>query len=315
MDFIKRIYSCVKKALPVALKTSFWFLKIMLPVSFFVMLLSFFDILPYLSSFAAPLFGLAGLSGDAALVFATSIFTNIYTVVALLATLDFSVRESLILAVMCMISHNFILETLVLKKTGSSVVSMVVLRIVMSFVAAVCLNLLLPGMAEKMISKPPVSMEFADALIAWLKESLILSLKVVGLISLLMVVQRMLEEFGILKWLSALLGPLMVVFGLPRSVSFLWLVGNTLGLAYGAAVIMDYAQSGKLTKKEGNLLNYHLAVSHSLLEDPLLFAVLGLPLLWLIVPRVILAVAVVWLRKAAYAFGERCEGKRAKVTV
>ena len=65
----KQVIDCVKKVVPVAFRTSLWFLKLMLPVSFFVMLLSYFDILPYFSAFASPLFTLLGLPGDAALVF------------------------------------------------------------------------------------------------------------------------------------------------------------------------------------------------------------------------------------------------------
>lgn len=293
----KRVTDCIKKVLPVAFRTSVWFLKIMLPVSFCVMLLSHFEILPYLSSFAAPLFTLLGLPGDAALVFVTSIFTNIYTVIALISTLDFSVREGVILAMMCLISHNYLVETLVQKKTGSSAIAMVTLRFVCSFIAAACLNFILPDMTTRLVHQPLADLGFTDTLLNWLYNSLILSLKVVVIISVLMVLQRLLEEFGILKWVSSLLGPVMDIFGLPRQVSFLWLVGNTLGLAYGSAVLMDYAREGKLTGRDADLLNYHLAVSHSQLEDPLLFAVLGLPVLWLIIPRMILAIIVVWLRR------------------
>lgn len=292
-----KIRECIKKVLPVALRTSVWFLKIMLPVSFCVMLLSYFNILPYLSSFAAPVFTLLGLPGDAALVFVTSIFTNIYTVIALMSNMDFSVREGVILAMMCLISHNYLVETLVQKKTGSSAVAMVVLRFTCSFIAAFILNLLLPDMGSRLAYQPAVALGLTETLQNWLQNSMILSLKVVVIISVLMVVQRLLEEFGILKWLSSLLGPVMDVFGLPRPVAFLWLVGNTLGLAYGSAVLMDYAKQGRLTEKEADLLNFHLAVSHSQLEDPLLFAVLGLPVLWLIIPRIVLAIIVVWMRR------------------
>lgn len=292
-----KIRECIKKVLPVALRTSVWFLKIMLPVSFCVMLLSYFNILPYLSSFAAPVFTLLGLPGDAALVFVTSIFTNIYTVIALMSNMDFSVREGVILAMMCLISHNYLVETLVQKKTGSSAVAMVVLRFTCSFIAAFILNLLLPDMGSRLAYQPAIALGLTETLQNWLQNSLILSLKVVVIISVLMVVQRLLEEFGILKWLSSLLGPVMDVFGLPRQVAFLWLVGNTLGLAYGSAVLMDYAKQGRLTEKEADLLNFHLAISHSQLEDPLLFAVLGLPVLWLIIPRIVLAMIVVWMRR------------------
>ena len=272
-SYSARVWGCVKKALPVAIKTSIWFLKIMLPVSLFVTLLSYFTILPYISSFASPLFTLIGLPGDAALVFVTSIFTNIYTVIALLSTLDFSVRESLIMATMCLISHNFVVETIVLQKTGSSAVWMVILRIVGSFVAAIGLNWLLPEMNEKMMVKTAISFGFGETMLHWLESSVMLGLKIVLVISGLMILQRLLEEFGILKILSAMLSPLMRLFGLNPNVAFLWLVGNTVGLAYGSAIMMDYVKMGKLGHQETDLLNHHLAISHSQLEDPLLLQV------------------------------------------
>lgn len=293
----ERIFGCVRKAVPVALKTSCWFLKIMLPVSFFVTLLSYFDVLPYLSSFAAPLFRLLGLPGDAALVFVTSIFTNIYTVIALIVTLDFSVREGVILAVMCLISHGFIVETLVQKKTGSAALRMILLRLAGSFIAAIGLNYVMPDMPEVLSATTGVSTGFQATLLAWFKSSLELCVKVVVIIVSLMVLQRLLEEFGILKILSRLFTPLMYLFGLSASASFLWIVGNTVGLAYGSAIMMDYADSGKLERKEADLLNHHLAVSHSELEDPLLFMIIGLPIMWLILPRLILAIIAVWERR------------------
>ena len=299
-SYSTRVWGCVKKALPVAIKTSVWFLKIMLPVSLFVTLLSYFNILPYISSFASPLFTLIGLPVDAALVFVTSIFTNIYTVIALLSTLDFSVRESLIMATMCLISHNFVVETIVLQKTGSSAVWMVILRVLGSFVAAIGLNWLLPEMNGKMMAETVTSLGFWETMLHWLESSVMLGLKIVLVISGLMILQRLLEEFGILKILSAMLSPLMRLFGLNPDVAFLWLVGNTVGLAYGSAIMMDYAKMGKLVHKEADLLNHHLAISHSQLEDPLLFVVMGLPVGWLIFPRVVLAMLVVWVRRGVY---------------
>lgn len=295
-----RFWKCVRKAVPVAMKTSMWFLKIMLPVSLFVTLLSYFNILPYISSFAAPLFTLIGLPGDAALVFVTSIFTNIYTVIALLATLDFSVRESLIMATMCLISHNFIVETLVLQKTGSSARGMIFLRVAGSFVAGIVLNWILPEMGGKMMAETAVAMNLGDTLIHWLESSLTLCVKIVLMITGLMILQRVLEEFGVLKIFSSMLSPLMRVFGLKPDVAFLWLVGNTVGLAYGSAIMLEYAKEGKLAHQEADLLNYHLAISHSQLEDPLLFMVMGLPIGWLIFPRVVLAIIVVWIRRGIY---------------
>ena len=297
----ERIFKCVRNAVPVALRTSCWFLKIMLPVTLFVTLLSYFGILPYLSSLTAPLFRFLGLPGDAALVFVTSIFTNIYTVIALIVTLDFTVREGIILAVMCLISHGFIIETLVQKKTGSAALRMVLLRLSGSLIAAVGLNWVLPQMPEVLSSTMGTAVGFTETMLTWLKGSLIL--------------QRLLEEFGILKVLSRLFAPLMYLFGLPASTSFLWIVGNTVGLAYGAAIMMDYGASGYLNRREADLLNHHLAVSHSELEDPLLFMVIGLPVFWLIIPRLILAILAVWERRLELKLSEMGKLKNYRVSI
>ena len=158
----ERIIGCIRKVWPVALKTSCWFLKIMLPVSFVVMLLTYFQVLPAVSAVVAPLFTRIGLPGDAALVFVTGIFTNIYTVIALLSNMDFTVREGILLAMMCLISHNYPVETLVQKKTGSAGWKMVLLRFTCSFIAAAVLNLILPEFAGRMIAQPSVDLGFRD---------------------------------------------------------------------------------------------------------------------------------------------------------
>lgn len=181
---------------------------------------TYFQVLPAVSAVVAPLFTRIGLPGDAALVFVTGIFTNIYTVIALLSNMDFTVREGILLAMMCLISHNYPVETLVQKKTGSAGWKMVLLRFTCSFIAAAVLNLILPEFAGRMIAQPSVDLGFRDTLFNWLQTSLWLSLKVVALITGLMILQRLLEEFGILKWISSLLGPGMQLLGLPRQVAF-----------------------------------------------------------------------------------------------
>ena len=65
-----------------------------------------------------------------------------------------------------------------------------------------------------------------DDYLQYAPAALMLGLKIVLVISGLMILQRLLEEFGILKILSAMLSPLMRLFGLNPDVAFLWLVGN-----------------------------------------------------------------------------------------
>nr|WP_320118132.1 nucleoside recognition domain-containing protein [uncultured Marinifilum sp.] len=291
-----KLRQAVKLALPKAFATTKWLLSIMLPVSFGVMILNYTGVLSLISSYLAPAFELIGLPGESAFVLLTSIFTNIYTAIAVITSLGLEGRVLTILAVMCLVAHGFVIETAVLKKTGSSVVRMVLLRLLGSFAMGAILNILLPADTSVTISAVSVTSEsFYVMFIAWLQSSLVLVIKLIVLIALLMIFQKILELFGIINWISKILKPLQVVMGLPESTSFSWIVANTLGLAYGSAIIMEQVEEGKMTSEDADLLNHHIAVSHSQLEDPLLFAAIGVPLGWMIIPRLLLGIIVVWL--------------------
>lgn len=269
----------------------------MLPVTFGVLLLDYSGILAIISGWFTPFFEMIGLPGKSALVLLTSVFANIYSAIAVITTLGFEYRSALILAVMCLISHAFIIEAAVIRKTGSNIFYMLGLRLIMSFLAAFLLNIILPdfeGMVGMYIASETA---FTVMFYNWFINSIVLVIKVIVLIVLLMFLQKILEEFGIIQYLIKFLRPLMKLMGLPEDTTFAWIVANTLGLGYGSAIIIDLVEEGGLDKKSVELLNNHLVVSHSLLEDPLLFVAIGLPLGWLIIPRLILAVAVVWLRR------------------
>jgi len=302
----KRLQSCVKSAMPSAIKTSLWFLKITIPISLTVTLLSFFGVLTIISQYLSPVFNLIGLPGEAALVYISSAFLNVYSAIAVITSIDFTLREMTILAIMSLIAHNLILETAVQKKTGSKVWHIVLIRIGTSIVAAILLNVLLPAQMgllklEVQTTSTPLLL---DVLSSWGVSALKLSLKIVVLITLLMILQRILLEFKITDILSSIFKPFLRVMGLPASTSFMWLVANLLGLAYGSAVMIDEVQSGRLSKEDADLLNYHIAISHSNLEDLILFAAIGISVWWLLLPRIVFAMIAVWGRRLFLSYSK-----------
>ncbi len=297
--FTQRILTCVKSAMPSALKTSLWFLKITIPISLTVTLLYHFGVLNFISELLSPAFGLIGLKGEAALVYISSAFLNVYSAIAVMTSLNFTIREMTILAIMSLVAHNLIVETAVQKKTGSKAWHMVALRIISSVVAAIILNYLLPvQMGESSLGIHHIdNPTLKEVLVNWTISSLKLSLKIVVLITLLMILQKILLEFKITVLLSNIFSPVLKGMGLPKSTTLMWIAANLLGLAYGAAIMIDEVESGRITKQDADLLNYHIAISHSNLEDLLLYAAIGVSAWWLLVPRVILAIIAVWGRR------------------
>lgn len=298
LNIQERLLKSVKTALPQGMKTAIWLLKLTIPVSFAVFLLDFFGILNVIAGWVAPLFKLVGLSGQASIVLITSFFTNIYSVIAVMTTLGFGFREGTILAVMCLISHALIVETAIQKKTGSSPWRMVLIRLSASFIAAYLLNLILP--AEAITNSENVvrsTGEFIPALTNWLSNMLVTTIKIVVLVNLLLILQKILNEFGLIKWILMPFVPLLKVMGLPSSTGFLWIVANTLGLGYGGAIMISETEEGKLSRDDADLLNHNIAISHSQLEDPLLFVAVGYHFGILIWPRILLAIIFVWIRR------------------
>lgn len=296
--FLFKLIKCVVKSFPTGIKTAKWLLKITIPVSFLVFLMDYSGLLNTIAGYTQPVFKYLGLPGVAAIVLITSIFTSMYAVIAVLTMLALPIRDGSIIGIMCLISHGFLIETAILKKTGSSPVRMVLLRLGASFAVAWILNLFIPGNLSDINKNIIIERAaFTVELLNWCISMLWTIIKILILVNLLLILQKALQEFGLIKYIVKPLIPLMRLFGLPINTTFLWIVANTLGLAYGAAVILNQFEEGKLTKEEADLLNHHIAVSHSQLEDPLLFLSLGYNPFFLIWPRVLMAVAVVWIRR------------------
>ncbi|MEG1545146.1 MAG: nucleoside recognition domain-containing protein [Tannerellaceae bacterium] len=295
-----RVWKCIRMALPKAGRTCLWLLKIILPISLLVRLLQYSGLLDKMSAFMEPLFSLVGLPGETAIIFITSVFCPLYAPIALITSMSLGVREATILTLMCLVSHNLVVESSVQAKTGSSFCEMTVLRLVMSFVIAFSLNFVMPheGWGTVGITESAaVCNSLLEVFVLWLTSSLKVIMQILVIVTLLMILHYLLEEFKLMKGLSKLFAPMMKVFGLPRDAVFLWLVGNVVGLAYGGAIMVEQMERKKLTYTEGDLLNHHLAVCHSLLEDTIIFVAIGIPLLWIVLTRILFAMLSVWGRR------------------
>lgn len=298
-----RLAHCVTSALPQGMRTVLWLLKLTIPVSFGVFLLNFFGLLNVIGTWLSPLFRMIGLPGQASVVLITSIFTNIYSVIAVMATLDFGLREGTIIAVMCLISHALIVETAIQKKTGSHPVRMILTRLSGSFIAAWILNLFLPeGSSTGAGNVVNQAVAFMPALTDWALSMATTTLKIVVLANGLLILQKALDEFNLIKWILLPFRPFLKIMGLPANTGFLWMIAYTLGLSYGGAIMISQAEDGKLNREEADLLNHHIAISHSLLEDTLLFVAVGYSFMILFFTRVLLSIVYVWGRRIELQF-------------
>ena len=293
------ITDIIKGAIGPSVRTSAWLLRLMLPISLAVQLLQYFGVIAWLAQWLNPVFSYLGLPGASAIAFLTAAGVTTYAGLAVMLSMTLTMRQATIIAIMALICHALPMESAVVKKVGSKPFRMALIRIGAAFLAAVYLNLVLPDMPEtfggmQSVATPDTVMAVMEG---WFYSSLRLSAMIIGLIFGLMVIQRVMDDLGIMQKLVRPLRPLMRFFGLPENAAYLWLVGNVLGISYGSAAMLSLEESGQITKEEADEVNYHLIMNHSMLEDTMVFATQGISAVWILSTRILFALALVWGKK------------------
>ncbi|MCQ2119826.1 MAG: nucleoside recognition domain-containing protein [Bacteroidales bacterium] len=292
----ERFKQSLKDMIPGTVRTCVWMVKITVGVSFAMMLLKYFNILPWISEIISPVFKYFGLPGSAALAYLSGYFVNCYSAIAVITSLGLDWRATTIIATMVLCSHSMVLETAVQKKTGASGTRMVVVRTLSALVLGLLLNWFLPGTSAQMVDAAAQkwTLPLGTTLWQWAVSTLKLVALMVTVIFSLNFLQRLLTEYGIMDKIAKVFTPLMKVFGLPSNTTFLWLVANVVGLGYGAAVMLDEIGRGRLSDRDVKLLDSHICVNHSNVEDLTLMTAIG-GVWWIMLSvRLLAAAALVW---------------------
>ncbi len=306
-----RLVRCVREVLPSTTKTCIWIIKITVAVSFAMMLLKYFDILPWISDAVSPVFKIFGLPGAAALAYVSGYFVNVYSAIAVMSTLELDWRALTILCTMIMCSHSMVLETAVLKKTGANGVRMIVVRTLSAFILGIVLNWILPGTADlsAMEAATGEKLSFWTTLWEWFLSALKLVLMMIAIIYTLNILQRLLREFGVMEKIAKVFRPLMYVFGLPSNTVFLWIVANIIGLGYGAAAMLDELERGDVSRRDVLLLDTHICISHSNLEDLLLLTACGAVWWIMLLSRWAMSIILVWEQRLEFSLRRKYNKK------
>lgn len=97
----------------------------------------------------------------------------------------------------------------------------------------------------------------------------------------LMVVMEILKDSNILDKMSKKLNYVFKSLDISDEATFPLLIGLLFGLSYGAGIIIESARENNLSKKDLYVLMIFLIACHAVVEDTLLFVVVGANL-WLL---------------------------------
>lgn len=102
-----------------------------------------------------------------------------------------------------------------------------------------------------------------------------LSLKLILIVVPLVALFEVLRYLPLFRRAGGAVDPLMRGMGLSREAAVPLFTGIFLGIAYGAGIIIRSAQEKALPKRQLFLMGLFLATCHAVVEDTLIFVVIG----------------------------------------
>ncbi len=274
-----------------------WMLKIIVPISFFVMLLQYSGWLNSLDFILQPVMRLMGLPPVAALPLIVGMLTGIYGGIAAMIVLPLTQAQMTLIAVFLLISHSLIQEGIIQGKSGINPVKATVFRLLASVVTVTAVSFFMPAETSvenaAMVSSP-AAVAFTALLKQWCLATALLALQILVIIVSIMVMLEAMKAYKVIDHLVRILGPILKIMGLDRNVGMLWLAAVIFGIAYGGAVIVEETRQGHYEREELQRLHLSIGINHAMIEDPLLFLPLGIGAFWLWIPRLVAAVAAVY---------------------
>ncbi|PYZ92840.1 hypothetical protein CR194_14435 [Salipaludibacillus keqinensis] len=298
----------LKQGLKTGLLTTWKLGRIIFPITLIVTMLSQTVVMEWLTRVLSPLMGFIGLSGESAIPLVLGNVLNLYAAIGAMLTMDLTVKEVFILAVMLSFSHNLFVESAVAKQVGLSISIVLLVRIGLALISAWVINLVWQGGTEKasygfVPSGGTENIEGYGAIALYGVESAVIGiLQLAAIVIPIMIFIQVMKD---LKWLpifSRWMTPFTRMLGIHPNTSTTLAAGLTFGLAYGAGVMIQAVKEDGVSKKDLYLVFIFLVACHAVVEDTLIFAPLGIPLWPLLLVRLgvaillTIAVAIVWNR-------------------
>lgn len=276
--------SRAQSSLHKSFNVSILIIKLVIPFFIISEVLHYLGYIEYIAFLFEPITNLLSLPPAVAIAFAAAFFLNIYAGIAVAAGLSLSPYEWTIVGTFIAICHSIPLEAAVMKKVGFSIhlhwISRLALALFGAWIAAVTIpQELAADAAEAFVS--PVYSNFMEMLIAAIQSSIVLTVKVIVLVTALVI------GFDIMRKIPAI-NTLMDKHTYLSSLT----VGGLLGITYGAGILLKDIES--VDKNHKMYLLVFLLLAHGLIEETLIFAFFGADIAAIFLIRVGIALIAVF---------------------
>ncbi len=250
-----------------------------------------------------PVMKFVGLPGEMGLVWATGMVTNLFGgIIAFLnisGSMDMSVAQVTTISIMMLVAHTFPIELTIARKTGVRLAAMFFIRLFFAYLFGFFIfhlySLLGLGTETTHIAWRPET-QADTSLASWALAELKNYGVIVIFIFCLMLLLKILKKIGFIDVITRALNPFLKFIGIGREVSAIALVGLTLGVVYGGALIISEVKSRHdIPKKDILYAMVLMGLCHSVIEDTILMVSLGASFTGVFVIRLLLTTLVLFI--------------------
>jgi hypothetical protein len=309
----------VKRGLMVGLRVTWTLSKIIFPITFIIAFLQHTPVLPWVIEKISPFMSIFGLSGDAAIPLVLGNFLNLYAAIGSMLTLDLTVKEVFIIAVMLSFSHALLIESGVAIKTGVKLWIVLLVRIGLAVTSAIVINLVWQGGSELAPYSAGSASVQTEIITGWFPIIIdALQQAAMGIFRLALIVIPLMVAIQILKdlkWLdvfSKWMSPVTRFLGMSENTSTTLAAGMVFGLAYGSGVMIQSVKEDGVSKKDLTLAFIFLCTCHAIFEDTLIFLTVGISVLPILVIR--LGIAIILTASISFIWNKMDMAKRKEIT-
>jgi hypothetical protein len=270
---------------------SFELFKIMIPTLILVKVAEIYGLVAVLTNLFAPLMTVMGLPAEMALAITTTMLTNPYAGIIVLASTpgieQLTVAQTTILASFILFTHSVIIEAAISRQAGLSAGATIIIRILSGVLFCTLLNSVFSTFelfGQTAVLNLP-EMSTAPTLKQWIIDQIKGLVFIQFVIIILITFLEILRLLGIEKIIRICLSPFLKILNIGQSASTIVVVGLTLGLGFGGGLMIKDVKQGKVAPRSAVGALIFINLFHSLIEDTTILLLIGPSLFTILVIR------------------------------
>ena len=271
---------------------SFELFKIMIPTLILVKIAEIYGLVAVLTNLFAPIMTMMGLPAEMALAITTTMLTNPYAGIIVLASTtpgieELTVAQTTILASFILFTHSVIIEAAISRQAGLSAGATVIIRILAGILFCMLLNSVFSTfeLFDQLAILNLPEMSPTPTLHQWILDQIKGLIFIQIVIIILITFLEILRLIGIEKIIRICLSPFLKILNIGQSASTIVVVGLTLGLGFGGGLMIKDVKKGLVAPRSAVGALIFINLFHSLIEDTTILVLIGPSLFTILVIR------------------------------